>query len=162
MLSRSVSASPFWIGVTLSAASVATGVTSFHLGRLAARFGERRLIQTGFACYAAAMLGVPLADPPWVLALPIMLFGVGNGINIPSILTVLTRLAPAEYRAAFMSVNGMLLRLGQTLGPLLIGGAFALVGLDGAFFVSAAVAGAMLIVLLVGWRPDGGRAAPVT
>ena len=80
--------------------------------------------------------------------MPILVFGVANGLNVPSILTVLNNYAPSEYRAAFMSINGLVLRLGQTLGPILIGVAVALVGMVGSFFVSAGLALAMLLVMI--------------
>jgi predicted MFS family arabinose efflux permease len=52
-----------------------------------------------------------------------------------------------EHRGVIMSVNGMLLRLGQTLGPLFAGAAFSAVGLMGTFWVSAALGVGMLGVL---------------
>jgi MFS family permease len=50
-----------------------------------------------------------------------MLFGVAHGANIPSIQTAVAGLAPLESRAAFMSINSTMLRLGQTVGPPLMG-----------------------------------------
>jgi MFS family permease len=79
---------------------------------------------------------------------PVLLFGIANGLNVPSILTVLNDYAPDEYRAAFMSMNGMVLRLGQTLGPLLVGIAVELVGMVGSFFVSAGLAVVMLVIMI--------------
>ncbi len=93
------------------------------------------------------MASVAWADTPAAFAVPVVLFGVANGINIPSLLTVLTSAAPTTHRAAFMSVNGMLLRLGQTLGPVLVGAAYRTLSLDGAFYVSAGLAVGMLALL---------------
>jgi ACDE family multidrug resistance protein len=53
-----------------------------------------------------------------------------------------------------MSMNGTVLRLGQTLGPVIIGIAVELVGMDGSFFVSAAIALAMLLLLVPTLRPE--------
>ncbi|MDH5551144.1 MAG: hypothetical protein OEZ42_14765, partial [Gemmatimonadota bacterium] len=52
------------------------------------------------------------------------------------------------YRAIYMSVNGMLLRLGQTIGPLIAGIAFAVWGLASAFWVGAALAAGLLVALV--------------
>lgn len=60
-----------------------------------------------------------------------MLFGIGQGINIPNLLTTLTNNTPEENRAMVMSLNSMSLRLGQTLGPPLFGMVFASRGIEG-------------------------------
>jgi MFS family permease len=147
LVERSFSASPVVIGLLFSATSVATAITSFRLGRLARRYSPRKLIFAGFLLYALTMVVVPLAPNLLVLLVPIVLFGVANGISIPSILTLLTGLAPAEYRAGFMSVNAMVLRLGQTLGPLVAAAMLQLRGLSGAYYGSAVLAVATLGVL---------------
>ena len=112
------------------------------------------MVKFGFVLYAVSLALIPLAANLWQLVVPILLFGVANGLNVPSILTILNGYAPSEYRAAFMSMNGMLLRLGQTLGPLLVGMVVKLVGMDGSFFVSAALALLMLPLLVPVLRPD--------
>jgi ACDE family multidrug resistance protein len=147
LLTRSFGASPLLIGLLFSATSVATAVTAFRLGRLAQRFSSRKLVYAGFVLYALTMLALPLAPSLLLLLVPAVVFGVANGISIPSILTILTELAPAEYRAAFMSVNGMILRLGQTLGPLVAGAMLQIRGLSGAYFGSAVLAVAALGVI---------------
>jgi MFS family permease len=147
LLRRSFGASPLLIGGLFSATSVATAVTSFRLGRLARRYSSRSLVSAGFALYALTMLALPLAPSLAALLLPVVVFGVANGISIPSILTILTGLAPAEYRAAFMSVNATVLRLGQTLGPLAAGAMLAYRGLPGVYYGSSVLALATLGVV---------------
>jgi MFS family permease len=148
VLKRSFGASALWIGVVMSLTSIATAVTTSQLWWLASRFSERRLIQAGFVLYVAAMAVIPFASSTWTLALPIVLFGIANGINIPSIITLLAGFAPTEYRGAFMAINGMLLRLGQTLGPVVIGAVFEAAGMRGAFYGSALLAAAMFVGLV--------------
>jgi len=143
----SFDSSPLVIGLLFSATSVATAATSFRLGRLSRRFSSRKLIYAGFALYALTMLALPLAPNVALLLVPAMLFGVANGISIPSILTMLTELAPAEYRGAFMSVNASVIRMGQTLGPIVAGAMMQMRGLTGAYFGSALLALATLGVI---------------
>ncbi len=147
LMRRSFDASPLLIGLLFSVTSVATAVTSFRLGRLARRFSSRKLVYVGFMLYALTMVALPLAPSLKLLLVPAVVFGVANGISIPSILTMLTGLAPAEYRAAFMSVNAMVLRMGQTLGPLVAGAMLQIRGLPGAYFGSAVLAIAALGVI---------------
>jgi MFS family permease len=105
------------------------------------------LIYAGFALYALTMLALPLAPNVALLLVPAMLFGVANGISIPSILTMLTELAPTEYRGAFMSVNASAIRMGQTLGPIVAGAMMQMRGLTGAYFGSALLALATLGII---------------
>jgi ACDE family multidrug resistance protein len=159
LLERRFAASPVFIGAVMSVTSVATAITAFWLGTLARRWGSRALVKAGFVLYALALALIPFASNVWQLAAPVLLFGVANGLNVPSILTILNHYAPSEYRAAFMSINGMLLRLGQTLGPLLVGAAVRFVGTRGSFLVSAALALATLLLILPVLRPEEANTA---
>jgi predicted MFS family arabinose efflux permease len=71
------------------------------------------------------------------------------GINIPGIQTLLAGSVPTQYRAAFMSVNGMVLRLGQTLGPVITGLVYATAGMAAAFYTGAVSAIIILLLLIV-------------
>lgn len=133
------------IGIMLSGSSVVTAFTSSQLGKLAGRFSEPNLILTASLLYMGVFLSIPIIENIWLLAIPIMIFGFAQGINIPSILNLLTYQAPTEYRAAFLSFNWTVLRSGQALGPFLLGIIYGLGGLEVTFYFSAGVA-----VLLTG------------
>jgi predicted MFS family arabinose efflux permease len=45
-----------------------------------------------------------------------------------------------------MSVNGVILRLGQTVGPPLMGIVLSVWGIDGTFYAATAIAAAMFIL----------------
>ena len=154
LLERSFGASPVLIGLVVSATSISTAIASFWLGALTKKFGAHNLVSFSFLLYAVALVGMPLAPSIPMLAVPILIFGAANGLNIPSFLTMLTGFAPLEHRAAFMSLNGMLLRLGQTLGPVLAGIVVAVVGIAGSFYAGAALAIVMFMVLAVWLRPE--------
>lgn len=154
LLESRFGASPTFIGAVLSATSIATAVVSFMLGRLARAFGPRALVKSGFVLYTLSLALIPWATNLWLLSVPVMLFGIANGLNIPSILTILNGYAPDAYRAAFMSLNGTVLRLGQTAGPLLVGAAVKVVGLESSFWVSAVLSLMMLLVIWPILRPE--------
>ena len=149
ILAERFSAEPFQIGLVLSCMSVITALVSLKAGRLARRFGENNLLIASFPFYAASLLLVPAAPSMWAVAAALALFGIGQGVNMPALQTLLTGLAPIEYRAAFMSMNGMVLRIGQTLGPLIMGGVFIIGGTAGTFYAGALLAGLMFVVLLL-------------
>ncbi|MCP8304984.1 MAG: MFS transporter [archaeon] len=122
------------IGLIMASMSLTTAFTSSQLGRLVKITSERFLLKAAFILYALALAIIPSVSNLWVFLIPTTIFGIAHGINIPSIQTLLARLAPMEYRAAFMSINGMVLRLGQTLGPLLMGMVFVTGGIGSVFY----------------------------
>ncbi|MDX1637953.1 MAG: MFS transporter, partial [Balneolaceae bacterium] len=138
----------FVIGLFLSGSSFVTALTSSQLGKLAARFSEANLIVTAAMIYILVFLTIPAIGSIWVLLFPIALFGFAQGINIPSVLNLLTHQAPTEHRAAFLSVNWTVLRGGQALGPVLLGLIYGLTGITGTFLFTAGLA---VLFVLVGF-----------
>ena len=147
------------IGTVTASMSVMHGITASQLGRLSERFRPHRLISAGFVLYALGCVVFPLSPWTWGLLVPAALFGVGQGLNLPSTLTLLTELIPADQRAAILSLNGTVLRLGQTLGPLILGAAWAVGGASGAYGVAAVLALATAVLAAVVLRgASAGRA----
>jgi predicted MFS family arabinose efflux permease len=146
LMERAFQASPFLIGITMSAMSLATALTSSQLGCLVRLSSEKMLLQISCVLYVVALLTIPSFRTVWSLWVPIVLLGVAQGLGIPILQTLLTSLASIEHRGAFMAANGMALRLGQTLGPPLAGVAFSVWGMDSTFYTAAAVAAIMLVL----------------
>lgn len=140
LMDERFAASSLVIGTVTASMSVMTGLTSSQLGRLSSRFRPRTLIAAGFLFYGIACALFPLAPSTWWLLVPAALFGIGQGLNLPSALTLLTELIPAEQRAAILSLNGTVLRLGQTLGPVVMGAAWALGAARGTYGLGVALA----------------------
>jgi MFS family permease len=88
----------------------------------------------------------------WLLTIPVSILGVAQGMNMPSLMTLLAGECPMEQRGALMSVNGMVLRLGQTLGPLVMGALFVASGFGGVFLGGAVCAALMLMAVLAVMR----------
>lgn len=81
-----------------------------------------------------------------LLLIPTTLVGIGLGMGFPSIQSLLSALAPKEYLATVISVNGTFFGLGQTLGPLLMGLAYGMGGINNVFYLGVGFAIATLIV----------------
>ncbi|UCE23330.1 MAG: MFS transporter [Candidatus Zixiibacteriota bacterium] len=145
----SFSGSPAVIGLLMSSMSLTTALTSSRLGKLTHRFTSKKLLLIGFLLYAAGLVITPFMPHLWMLLIPCIIFGMGHGVNIPSLLTLMSGFAPLEHRAAFMSMNSMVLRGGQTIGPPLIGLFFALGGIEAAFYAGAVLALLTLLILAI-------------
>ncbi|REL24343.1 MFS transporter [Rhodohalobacter sp. SW132] len=128
------------IGLMLSGSSLITAITSSRLGKLTKHFSELHLILTGAILYLFIFLSFPLITNVWYMALPIAVFGVAQGINIPSLLNLLTGKAPSEFRAAFLAVNWVVIRAAQTIAPFLLGIVYLYTGIRGTFFFTAGAA----------------------
>jgi ACDE family multidrug resistance protein len=135
-------------GLIVASASLTTALTSTQLGRLTSYFSEKKLIWASFVLYAVALSLVPLVPSVWLLLVPAVIFGVAQGLYIPNAFSLLNKAAPSENRGAFISINSTILRLGQTLGPLLMAAATVPLGLGGAYFAAGGLAAVMFLVAL--------------
>jgi MFS transporter, ACDE family, multidrug resistance protein len=139
-------------GAVLSGASLTTALTSAQLGFLTSRVSERTLLKVAFVLYAAGLVCVAFAPNLWLLLVPTVLFGVAQGINLPNVFSLLNAHAPSHNRGAFMATNGMALRAGQTIGPLLMALTAATLGLAGAYLAATALALIALLLVLTSLR----------
>ncbi len=149
LMEEAFRASSLVIGLTMSGMSLATALTSSQLGRLVGVRSEKRLLQASCVAYVLALVLIPRSRTIWSLWIPVVLLGVAQGLSIPNLQTMLAGLAPMEHRGAFMAVNGVALRLGQTLGPPLAGVVFSVWGFGGAFRAAALVAAVMFVLTTV-------------
>lgn len=140
LLDERFGASSFIIGIIMSSVSLTTAIVASQLGKINRKLALGIMIKAGFGIYALALILIPFMPQLWLLLIPTVIFGLANGIVLPGILIAVASLAPLEHRGAFMSVNGAVLRLGQTIGPPLMGAAYVLWELNGPFITGAAIA----------------------
>lgn len=147
LLSERLEASSVHIGLMMSVMSLVTAATSSQLGRINKRFQSKTILLLGAAFYFLSMLSL-LISQNWIqVIVSIAIFGLGHGLLIPSIQNLLVGFASIKERAAFMSVNSMVLRIGQTVGPLLIGVFYTIGSLQASFIAGAVVAMVMFGVI---------------
>ncbi|WP_165835530.1 MFS transporter [Ruminiclostridium sufflavum] len=127
-------ASSFMIGVILASMSIADALMSIFVVRLIRLFRIKSLIKFAFLLYAILLSIVPFMPTLWSLLIPIFLLGAANGICIPCIQTMLGDHAKEGKTATFMSLNGVGLRFGQAVGPMVMGVVYELFGINYVFF----------------------------
>ncbi|MGL1861635.1 MAG: MFS transporter [Pseudodesulfovibrio sp.] len=147
LLNKEFNASPAAIGMVFLIASGFTGIASFQLGKLSDRFGQRALLIASGIFYALSMVLTPYSPGLWHVIPPVMCFGLAQGLNIPTIMTMLTTISPMEQRGAFMAANGLILRLAQTIAPILMGGIYAMFGMHAVFYSGLVCA---ITIMLIG------------
>lgn len=129
----------YMIGILLSVMSIAMGISATQVGKVSKLLPPNKILVLAASLYMTSLLLMPLMPSTYLLIIPLLIFGFGNGLLMPTLQTVLAGKAPLEQRGIFMSFNGMVLRLGQTVGPIVVGLAFTF-GLQWAFWISVFVA----------------------
>lgn len=115
-LNQRVDFSSAEIGIFISLSSITAAIVSTQVGKLSWKNGNLSLLKIAFILYFIATVLMPNIYDIYTIILPIVLLDTSQVLNIPSLQTILRK-----HRGAFMSLNGMVIRLGQTLVPLLIG-----------------------------------------
>jgi MFS family permease len=106
LLDEQFGKSSFVIGIMLSGSSLITAIASSQLGNLTQRFQESSLIISAAILYLGVFISLPFIQNIWLFALPIFVFGFAQGINIPSILNLLTHQAPKDIGQHFYRSTG--------------------------------------------------------
>ncbi len=147
LLGNSFGLSSLIIGLIMAGVSLVAAFTSSQLGKIIKFFSKKIILKISFILYALALSIIPLISQPWLFFIPIIIFGIAHGMNIPIIQALFAEAAPPKYRATFMSVSGMTFRVGQTLGPLLMGMVISIWGIGGAFYAGAGLSIVMFIII---------------
>lgn len=146
LLQAEFNASPAAIGMLVSVSSVLTALASSQVGLLSLKFREIPVLRVAFVLHILSMAVIPLLTSFWLFVIPIAFFGAGMGLSAPTRISILSGLASMGNRASVMAINGMILRLGQTAAPVLMGAVLAGYGIEAVYWVGSAVALAMLLV----------------
>jgi MFS family permease len=151
---------PFIVGLVISLLSVASAIIALLVSVITPKIPMKLLLLAGFPFYALSLVLIPLSQTLLFLLIPVILFGVAMGLAMPTTQALLVRLAPPENRAAVMSFQGFVLRLGQTLGPLIMAVVLIFWDVPGVYWFGALIALFMIpIILLTIVRGPEGKAA---
>lgn len=148
-LEVSFGADSFEIGFIMSVMSVTTAIASSQLGRINRKITQKNILTLASFAYIIALLLLALANVYFMVIVAIVFYGVGQGLFIPTIQTLLAGIASANERASVMAINSMVLRIGQSLGPLVMAFFFINDNFFYVFFVGAIFA--MMILLINYW-----------
>ncbi len=149
LMTERLHATALQIGLFMSGFSVVTAITSSQLKNINRIIKPRIQLRIGFGLYFISMILLSFSNQYWQLLFPVVTFGLAHGMIIPGVQTMLVGFAPITERAGFMSIAGMVLRIGQTIGPLIIGIFYAIGGTGMSFIGGSIVALIMLLVSII-------------
>ena len=142
--------STFQIGLFITAMTGAAGVTAFIYGKIRSRFSYRVIVTIAVALWTVAFTTISQAPGSRVIAMAVALFGVSQGLILPTVMVWIGQAVPPSFRGRFSSYLGTFGFIGQFLSPILFAPVFMLVGLRGLFLVGAGVGAVWFLLLLFG------------
>lgn len=149
-MDRRFGMSAYEVGLYIAAASFATAWFAPFAHRMERRMGARMMFIAGFVLFAVSFFSIlGVSEKQWMLA-PILVFGAAMGVTVPLLQSIVTGLAPHEHRGVLVSTLAMLIRLGQTVGPMLLA-LFVLGGSLSPVFAACGVAALAFIFVLAVW-----------
>lgn len=141
-------------GLVMAANAVGSVAGSIMLSTLKRHNIPARAIALSMLCVlAVATATLAYAPDLWMMILISAVIGVAIGLFLTLMQTMVANRAPEEQRGALLALNGMMIRLGQTCGPLLMGLFLAFGGMTAVFFGGAAIVLAVLPLVAVAFKP---------
>lgn len=135
----------FEIGVIMSAMSLTTAITATQLGNIAKRIAKKQIMSIATLAYIVAFTSLAFSSNIMLVVIAVIFYGLGQGLFIPTIQTMLAGIASVNERGSIMSINSMVLRIGQSLGPVVM----ALFFINETYIWVFLAAAAMAIILFV-------------
>lgn len=129
----------FLISLILASMNIFAAFFSTKLDYFMRKFGSFGTIRYGFMCYSLSMLCIALLPFPLLLVSTFIL-GLGHGMTLPAIQELILSSAPESHRGIAMTTFGWVLKIGQTVGPVIA--SIALIFSTEAVFLVMAVIGA--------------------
>jgi MFS transporter, ACDE family, multidrug resistance protein len=137
-------------GLVIAAPALTSTIAALRLGRLRARFGAVSLLTAASGLFTVAFVVIGLAGSLPILVGGAMLYGLGEGVFIPTLQDVVSGASPPGQRGAVVAVWVGAARAGQTVGPLAAAGVYGAVGTGSTFVLGGMLAAALVAVEALG------------
>jgi MFS transporter, ACDE family, multidrug resistance protein len=153
---------PASLGLLISSRSVVASLVAAQFVRISRHLGVELMIQAACGLYGVAFVLIPLAGSIAGLAAVTVILGLAEGLYWPANYLAISKLAPDENRAGFIAINDSVLKIGQFIGPLVMGLAYSLSSAAGTFYLAAGLLFATVagLFFLFGGRVEEGFKNP--
>ncbi len=138
------------VGYLLMTAGLGSIIAQGFLIRIATRkFRESGTIFIGLIGLALSMIALSLAYSSLTVTAALFSIAVFMGLHNPAMQSLISQIAPEEYRGKVLGIAQAAASLARVFGPLWAGLVFQELGGNSVFGI---VAGCMVILCLFGWR----------
>src|ERR1044071_1981022 len=116
------------------------------LGRMVDWLGEAKLSRLGLVLLAGGVVGMPLSQNLWMLAIAVALIPLGTAFTFPCVTALLSRVISQRERGLYMGMQQTYGGVARIIFPLLYGWAFDNLGVSSPFFFSSAIIAATILL----------------
>src|SRR5882724_629196 len=121
------------------------------LGRMVDWLGEAKLSRLGLVLLAAGVLGMPLSQNLWMLAVAVALIPLGTAFTFPCVTALLSRVIAPRQRGLYMGMQQTYGGVARIVAPLFFGWSFDSLGVSSPYFFSSAF---ILATIFLGFGLD--------
>lgn len=139
---------PVFIGMQIATMSIMAALSSSQLKRINNYFNQKQLLIFAFLLYGIASVLVIFFHQPWLLFISSSIYGIGHGVNIPTLVSLLSQSVPKEQLAGFMSLQRASSLLGQTSAPIIFAIFYRSFGIESTFVLGAVLASLAVVIIL--------------
>ncbi|MBK5222530.1 MAG: MFS transporter [Acidimicrobiia bacterium] len=133
-------------GLVLAMPAIGATVGALALGRIRRRVGPRTIAAVSFGLFAVSYPVVGIAGAIAALLAAAVVYGLGEGLLMPTLTDMVAESAPERGRGAVLSVQTSAIRSGQTVGPLIGGAGMGMMSTGSVFVVGGVLAAVLCVV----------------
>ena len=148
-MSAALGASAATIGIILAARMATSVLAATQLGKLVNYISAEYLVLFSLVLLIFSVGTIPLITETWMMVFPLLAIGLSTGLGFPAFQTLLIQESSDHARAAVISTNGVMNRIGQVAGPVLGGVLFGLGAFEAVYFGAALFLLVMAIFLTI-------------
>ncbi len=160
LIERSLHGSAVDYGVVMAANAIGSVGGSIALGHLVRRFALRSVGLGALAVLIVTVAAVPFLPSLATMIVVAAMLGVAMGMFLTLVQSQVAERAPVQQRGAVLALNGMMIRLGQTIGPILMSLLLTVGGMIAVFAGGAVVLLLVAPLIAIALRPAPARSEP--
>jgi len=144
---------PPWItGILMFFMSFTAAFAASQLVKLSDRYTVKWLLAFSYVFYAISLFLLMVVRNFVGLMVAVIIFGMGHGINIPSMHTLTTEITSRKNRGAVISLREVFFKLSGTVAPLMMGFLYTLNGIDAVYLFSAIYSLGIFVLLFFSFK----------
>lgn len=147
--------STFYVGLFLAAMGLAAAASASQFHRIRRRLEYPRILPVSFLFWTVAFGVIYLTSSYWTYGAGVVLFGIGQGLMLPTVMLWVADIVPTSFLGRFSSYLTTFGFLGQFLSPVLFAPVAGAIQVNGVFLVAATVAAMGLVLSLAGMAAAG-------
>lgn len=152
LLQEMGSDAPFLVGIMIASSAVAAGVTAALYGRIRARLSYPSIISVAFTAWIVGFLIIAVAPTIPLVGVGVALFGVGQGLALPSAMMWSGESVPPEFQGRITSYLATFGFVGQFTSPIILSPISGALSVSGMYMIISAAMAMGLGAWLAGWQ----------